>query len=98
LKPCDSCLSTIDIITNGILGHYITKEDKLLIEFFSIQGNWRYNQVFEAYGFKYLDYSNLAKDDKSEVKRKHEVRMIKKEANHELKKQNCLNAKKGLVC
>lgn len=44
------------------------------------------------YGFKYLDYSNLAKDDKSEVKSKHEVRMIEKEANHDLKKQNCLNA------
>lgn len=53
---------------------------------FSHWGKKRYNRVFKAYRFEYLDYQNLARDDKTRVKRNHEVSMIEKEVAHGLKK------------
>lgn len=91
LGSCKVWLATVKIIANEILRNYIIKEDILLIEAFSSKGMQRFNRVFKAYGLKYSDYPNLAKDDGTGIK-KCELSMLQEEAIHGLKKQKHFDA------
>lgn len=86
-KPCREWLKTVETVSNEIHGNYITKEDQILTIAFGGHGNRRLNQVFEAYGFEYLDYLNPAKKDKVETKRKREISILGREAKHSFKKK-----------
>lgn len=68
MKTIKEWLTTLESISNEILGMNITKEDRLLSMVFSSKEREGLTRCWKLYAFEYPNYLTLARDDEAEVK------------------------------